>query len=405
MSPLRAHGRARSVRLLATLVIVGVALGACAREEGEGEEVRAFLDATSVEAHRFIYTETTPSGVETVVQGIIEDDFRYKARMVVNDKPVLDRVVHDDAAAVRFLEPEVLGKYLDKKVVSEVDTETDREGIDVFAALQSKRWVLDPAGAPPLLRSAEAENDNGVDPIFDALELIGRARDLSFVRNAFVEYNPNSISPTYRSDEDPFPRPEEGSDVVRYDVPQIPFPKTVDAGQVVLPAEGNFRKFSLYVKDGKVIRVAESIGLSPTVLEDFESYMVQLITETTPPEVSEGFRSTLAGLDGQEKGQFLLDSVNTFRELRGDPLLRFRTAVYELLDIGDPTLMVELPAEETIRGDLAVLVNLGVKPFVEETDDGPAIDAATIEAIPGGAGGSDGSDGPPPSGGVPESTP
>lgn len=378
MSPVRAMRR-RTTRALGALLVVGVALGACAREEGAGEEVRAFLDDTTVEAHRFIYTETTPTGGETVVQGIVQDDFRYKARMVVNGKPVLERVVFDDLAAVRFLQPEVLGKYIDKEVVSEVDTETDLEGIDVFAALQSKRWVVDPGGAPPLLRSAEAETDNGVDPIFDAQDLVDRARELTLVRGGFVKFSQNSISPTYRTDEDPFPRPEEGSDVVRYDVPQVPFPKTVDAGQVVLPDTGNFRKFSVYVRDGQVIRIAESIGLSPSVLDDFEDYMVQLINESAPAQVSEGFAATLEGLSGQEKGQFLLDSVNTFRELRGDPLLRFRTSIYELLDIGDDSLAVDVPTDDVISGDLAVLVNLGIKPFIEETDGGSAeSDAADV---------------------------
>lgn len=379
----------RAARIVTAVVAVGMLLGACAREEGDGEEVRAVLEDTLLEAHRFVYTETTPSGVETVVQGIVEDDFRYKARLVVNDQPVLDRVVHDDLAAVRFLQPEVLGKYLDKAVVSEVDPATDLEGIDVFQALQSKRWVVDPGGAPPLLRAADAETDNGVDPIFDAQDLIERAMQLTLVTNGFVKYNPNSISPTYRSDEDPFPRPEAGSDVTRYDVPQVPFPKTVDAGQVVLPGEGNFRKFSVYVKDGKVIRISESVGLAPTVLEDFENYMVQLISESAPAEVASGFKTALEGLEGQEKGQFLLDGVNTFLELRGDPPLRFRTVNYELLDIGDPTLIVDVPEGDVISADLAVLVNLGVKPLVEESDDEPTIDLEGVGEFLGGGDSSD----------------
>ena len=364
-------------RLAAGLTVSALLVGACAKDEGDSEALREIIEETLVEPHRFVYTETTPGGTETVVQGIVEDDFRYKARLLVDDEPVLDRVVSDDTAAVRFAEPDVLGKYIDKEVVSEVDTETDRAGVDVFAALQSQRWVVDPGGAPPLLQEAEDETENGVDPIFDALDLVDKARDLTLLQGTqFIEYRETSISPVYRTDEDPFPRPEDGSGVTRYDLPQVPFPKTVDAGQVVIPTESQFRKFSVYVKDDRVIRISESIGLTPSVLEDFETFMVQLIAETAPAEVAEGFRSQLAELSGEEKGQFLLDGVNTFHELRGDPLLRFRTATYELLDIGDPSLEVEVPASDTVEGDLAVLVNLGVKPLVEEDEEGVADDDA-----------------------------
>ena len=378
---------------VAFLVVAALVLGACAKEDGDSEEVREFIDATLLEPHRFVFSEQTPSGLQTTVQGIVEDDFRYKARLAIDGDPVLDRVVSDDTAAVRFLQPEVLGRYLDKEVISEVDTETDREGVDVITALQSKRWVVDPGGAPPLLRAKEAETDNGVDPIFDAQEMMSRARELTLLTNTgFVEYSENSIAPTYRTDEDPFPRPEEGSGVTRYDLPQAEFAKSVDSGQVVLPSEAQFRKFSVYVKDGQVVRISESIGVSASVLDDFESYMVQLINETAPPEIAEGFRTNVESLEGQEKADFLLESVNTLRELRGDPIVRFRISTYELLDIGDPTLGVDVPSGDTIEGDLAVLVNLGVKPLIEE---GAGTGTGDDDAAPADDG----------SGGVPATTP
>ena len=358
---------------IAVLVLTG-----CAREDGESEEVRELIDDTLVEPHRFVYTEEIPSGLRTVVQGIVEDDFRYKARLTIGGDPVLDRVVSDDLAAVRFYDPELVGRYLDKEVITEVETETDREGVDVIQALQSRRWVIDPGGAPPILQAEEAESENGVDPIFDARELVTRAREFTLLADAgFVKYSENSISPTYRTDEDPFPRPEEGSGVTRYDLPQAEFPKSTESGQVVLPAEGQFRKFSVYVEDGKVIRIAESIGVSSSVLGDFESYMVQLINETAPPEIAEGFRANVDRLQGQEKADFLLESANTLRELRGDPIIRFRTATYELLDIGDASLDVDAPGGDVIAGDLAVLVNLGVKPLVEDVDGGAGDDGGS----------------------------
>ena len=376
--------RSRVRRLAPLLVVLLLLAGACSKKEGNGKDVRAFLDETGTEPHRFVYTETTPSGVETVVQGIVEDDFRSRARVAVDGDPVLEQVVSDDLVAVRFLQPDALGRYIDKEVVSDVDTATDHDGIDVFTALQSRHWVVDPGGAPPLLASVDDQTENGRDPIFDARELLRKARDLSFIQaGGFVKYNPTSISPIYRADEDPFPAPEQGSGVDRYDLPQVRFPKRVEGSQLSVPTEANFRKFSVYVKDGKVIRVAEDVGLAPSVLDDFETYMRQLVAETSR-EIRDAFISTVDGLEGQELGQFLLGALNTIRDLQGDPPIRFRTATYELLDIGDPSISVEVPTGDLIEGDLAVLVNLGVKPKLAETEssgtDSSGTDATATDA-------------------------
>lgn len=364
-------GRRRSIvgAVLAVAVLVGAA--GCAKEEGDSEDVRAFIDATAVQAHRFVYTETTPSGIETTVQGIVEDDFRSKAQVAIGGEPVLEQVVSDDLAAVRFLDPDQLGRFIDKEVVSEVDPATDVEGIDVFTALQSKRWVLDPGGAPPTLQSADDQTENGIDPIFDAHQMLVRARALTLFGRGlpqFVKFSEDTISPVYRDDEDPFPQPENGSGLTRYDFPQGAFPKSVDSTELQLPDEAQFRKFSIYVKDGRVVRVSEQIGLSPSVLDNFETFMVQLINQTAPDQVAAGFLANVEKLSGDELGQFLLSSLNTVRDLRGDPPLRFRTATYELLDLGSSALRVEPPNRDVITADLAVLVNLGVKPL--RTDDG-----------------------------------
>ena len=60
--------RSRARRLAPLLVVVLLLAGACSKKEGNGKDVRAFIDETGTEPHRFVYTETTPSGVETVVR-------------------------------------------------------------------------------------------------------------------------------------------------------------------------------------------------------------------------------------------------------------------------------------------------------------------------------------------------
>ncbi len=357
----------RFVRLFAALAIVSLVGAACARKDSDSEEVRALLDETLLEAHRFLYTETTPDGSVTTVQGIVEDDYRYQARLLIGDEPILDRVVSDDTVAVRFIDAATLAKFVDKDMSGLVDTGTDIDGVNVFDALQARRWVVDPGGAPPQLVSIDKASDPGVDPIFDALRQIDRARSVTLATEiGFVEYNEDSISLTYRADEDPFPIPEAGSGVTRFDLRQPDFPTATEAEQADLPGEGVFRKMVVYVKDGRVIRVMEDIGLTPSRLDDFEDYMLRLVATNAPKSVREGFEATVSTTEGAALGQFLLDGLNTFRDLQGEPPIRFRTTSYELLDIGDSTLRVSLPTDDLITGDLAVLVNLGVKPTVDD---------------------------------------
>lgn len=355
-------------RLLALLLAFGLLGAACARETGDGEEVRDFMDDTSSEPHRFVYTETSPTGRITTVKGVVEDDFRYQALLSIDDSPVLERVVVDDDVAVRFFDPTQIGRFVDKDVARVVELETSLEGINVFQALEARRWVVDPGGAPPLLVAAEDRTEEGLDPIEDARRFLTRARNATFVEGAFIEYSPNDISPTYRRDEDPFPAPEEGSSVTRYDLIQPQLPRSIDPGQPFVPGDDFFRKLSVYVRDGRVIRVSEDVGLAPTVLDRFENFMTALVNETAPPEIRAGFLQQVAELEGQELGLFLLSGLNTIRSLTGDPPVRFRTATYELLDLGDPTLAVERPTDDPIEADLAVLYSLGVKPDLDPDD-------------------------------------
>ena len=385
----------RLVRLVAALALLALVGGACAKKDTDSEEVRVLLDETLLEAHRFVYTEKTPDGAVTTVQGIVEDDFRYQARMLRDGDPVLDRVVSDDTVAVRFIEPETLAQFVDKEMSGLVETDTDIDGVTVFDALQARRWVVDPGGAPPQLVSVDAASDPGVDPIFDALRQIDRARAATLETEVgFVEYDEDSISLVYRADEDPFPVPESGSGVTRFDLVQPEFPTASEAENGALPGEGAFRKMVVYVKDGRVIQVMEDIGLTPSRLDDFRDFMLRLVATGAPEDVRAGFESTVESTEGAALGQFLLDSLNTFRDLQGDPPVRFRTTSYELLDIGDDALQVTLPAGELITADLAVLVNLGIKSAGEgdegttggsaPADDGaPAADTQSTSGVIG----------------------
>jgi hypothetical protein len=240
----------------------------------------------------------------------------------------------------------------------------------VGQALGLGHWVLDPAGAPPLIPNADSLPDPGVDPLTDARRALDFTRDV-VERAQLIEYSADSISPTYRADEDPFPAPEDGSGVRRFDVAQPPLPSVSDAtggATPVLPSTASFRKMAVYVKDGHVIRVMEHVGVSERTLDDLRVLMTGIVKASAPPNVLRGFEAEIDRRSGDELAAFLLDGLNSFVELRGDPPIRFRTMTLKLLDLGDDAIRVELPQTQ-VEGSLALLHSVGRKPVADETTD------------------------------------
>lgn len=370
----------RSTRL--TAVVLGVLLvafgSACSKREDDAEAVRDLLEATKPLAHRFVYAEETDEH-EITVQGVVQDDLRAKYQLTADGAPVAEQVVVDDAVAMRFLDEEWVQSYIDNDVATdEVEQDTDVEGVSVLQALFKRYWVADPAGAPPLITNAENLPDQGVDPIGDARNALDYVADI-VDRYPVVKYDPESISPVYRSDEDPFPVPEDGSGVDRYDVVQFSLPSVQDATSGAtpqLPNTSHFRKMAIYAKGGRIIRVMETIDASPRVLDDLRSLMLGMVKQTAPENVYNGFVATAGELEGDELAAFLLDGLNSFIELRGDPPIRFRTMTLELRDLGDDGIEVALPKVQ-FKASLALLHNLGRKPLGDPDEGDIAAGGAT----------------------------
>ncbi|MGH9011791.1 MAG: hypothetical protein ACRDYF_18380, partial [Acidimicrobiia bacterium] len=109
--------RARTILMSGVLVVTALGLSGCKGATDAEKRVREALRNTEKVSNTFLYKETVydvRGAHETDVRGLVEDDFRYKARVALDGKPVLDEVVSDDALAVRFLDPAAMGRFLRK---------------------------------------------------------------------------------------------------------------------------------------------------------------------------------------------------------------------------------------------------------------------------------------------------
>ena len=345
----------RAMRLVSATVLIVLLASACSERKSDSSKVVDIVDVTTPLARRFTYT-VTQRGTTLTVQGIVEDDFRYKMQLAAGSTPAVEEIVVDDGAALRLLDPSFLKALSDPKVTATAATDTP--GVSVSDALNGQRWVFDDAGAPPPVVATDDTRALGDDPLEDARNALGYVRTVA-LGTPFVRYDPESLNPVYRTDEDPFPKPETGSKVVRYDAavyPHLPPVSEATSGnQSVLPGYGNFRKMAVYVEDGHIIRVMEDIGLPPRLRDELRDYLDALVKGTAPTDVYSQFAANVAHLANQpdQLGVFLLQALNSFVEVGGRPGIQFRTMTLELSDLGHSDLSVSLPTDNVLKGSLA----------------------------------------------------
>jgi hypothetical protein len=329
------------------LLAVAVTLApACSKQDDQKLELEKIIRRTSPLSHQFVYTYEALSQA-IVVRGVIQDDFRYKTRVTLNGKDVIDEVVADDALALRFLDPTLLPNFI---------TEAASEPT-ALEALAAQRWVLDKDGAPALGASAVEEKGRGADPIVDALTVLDYLK-LSLGDAGDVRiYNPESI--LYRAEEDPFPKPEHGSGIKRYDLIPKDFPianaKGPD-GAPIFPTIGQFRKVGVYVQDGVIIQIRERVAAEGKILKDLEGFVNRFV-EDQGGKVASQFKKRLAALTGDARTQLLLDFLNIGIRSSGNEEVRFRSSAYEFQNLGQPHPVS--PPKDVIAGDLGFF---GVNP-------------------------------------------
>ncbi len=318
--------------------LLAVTATACAEKDENKKALQKIIERTESLANRYLYREEIPGRV-VLVRGLVEDDFRFKARLSVDNRDILDEVVSDDTLAVRFLEPSFLEGFIKSDPSSSPNA---------LAGLQTRRWVLDAGGAPPIGSQAIDERILGIDPIVDSLSVLQYVRLAVGQSGKIDKFNNEALD--YKPAEDPFPKPKEGSGIIRWDVkpPNLPRADAQDAsGQadVRLAKVPHFRKLAVYVKGGRVIQVREEIGAKGKFLDSVETY-VRAIAKDNSEEAEDAILAGLASVKTEEdRALFLLAAVDGALLSAGEDLVRPRTMLFELRDLGATDVKVELPTE------------------------------------------------------------
>jgi hypothetical protein len=370
----------RVVVLAVVVSVVTAGLTGCAKEKTGTKEVQRAINATRLEPLRFVYSVSTPKSAFQV-QGLVEDDFRYKARLVRDASTVFDEIVNDDSIAVRFAQSNAIGAMVDDTQRSSANLKTDLSGVSVINVLQAKRWVLDPVGAPSLTSAARSGRDIDKDPVFDALGV------LSYVEQAMKEafevhkWDKDDLNPAYRASEDVFPQPSKASGVTRYDLRRPFLPPIGGSGGSSatdsVPQLKHFRKMAVYVKDNHVIRVMERIEVTGKAGDDFVSYLKRFAKQAgaTDEQIKEGFDS-LKGLTDKQRSDLLLSIVSEILKGTGQAPIASRVMSVDLRDIGDSSIKASLPTD-SITGSLAILLNRGKKVEPAAASGSPTAPAAS----------------------------
>ncbi|MBA2608394.1 MAG: hypothetical protein H0U92_05625 [Actinobacteria bacterium] len=336
----------------ALLAVAVVATGsACAKRNEDKEYLIKVLDKSAHTSGVFRYNDETPksrflpNGSVATVRGLIEDDFRYKARLSVDGGDALDEIVADDSFAVRFLDPAGLPLFTGA-------------GFDpaTRALLAAKYWVEDPFGAPPIGDAAVADRLLGLDPIVDSLSVIPYIQDAISQSAAVEKFNEEQID--YRPAEDPFPRPAKGSGVERWDVKPTQIPRADAAetgnGNVSLAPASVFRKLAIYIKDDRVVQIREQLAARFDLLDKLRNYIeryLEKLDDTTAQSAASQIREVEN--DPVQLEAILNLALNQIRVTAGETPIRFRSMRFELSRQGEK-VRAELPTGTDVRrGSLA----------------------------------------------------
>ncbi len=358
----------RRLALVPLVAMVATSFVGCGNRDEVRDQVLRALRSTEKLSYNFVYTddrdenvipEAPPPPPDVEVRGLVEDDFRFKARVSLNKSTAFDEVVRDDLLAMRFLDPGRLGALVNKEKLPKADTKTELDGLDSLTVLQSRRWVVDESAAPSVTVGRVREASLGEDPVLDAITVLTYVEEAIRQAQEIQKFSPDSVTPAYSATEDVFPKPEEGSGVTRYDLrrPKLPPPggdrATGEAGQ---PATRHFRRMAIYVKDGRVVQVREVVDVKGKFLKEVVKYAKTYAKAAgAPPEALDQFSDALESVPEAQRGSLVLEGLSTALLASGEePILR-RTMTLELRDLGSK-VAVDLPTQDVVKGGLGFLI-------------------------------------------------
>jgi hypothetical protein len=153
------------------------------------------------------------------------------------------------------------------------------------------------------------------------------------------------------------------------------------SGRENIPAPKHFRKMAIYVKDNRVVQVLERIELTGKSVSEFIDYNKAFLREQglTPKEVEQQTKQ-LTGIPEKDLGTFLLAGLSLGLSQFGGEAIVQRAMSLDLQDLGAPN-KVDLPAQDVVKGSLAILVGAGHKPQ-EVTGSSASSTTTTVAGAP-----------------------
>jgi hypothetical protein len=225
-----------------------VASTACGGND-DVETLNRGIRASDTVARQFDYHSVT-AAQDVQVRGMVEDELRYAMVLSSGGRDLVDYVVRDDAIGVRLRDPN-FGKRL---------ANTLGDGV-VDGALKAGEWVVDPSGAPPLIRPEIAAGaDLYGDPFRDAYEIFRYARTSATQARDVKLFSLEDIE--YRSSQDPWRYPQDDTET-RYDLlrPRLPTSEGQTIGSRGDIGPSAFRKMVLFLRDGKVAQMCSLVDI------------------------------------------------------------------------------------------------------------------------------------------------
>lgn len=284
-------GISRTLALIVALIMLGACSGKQAGEL-DAEELDVVAEKTALSARAFTFTRRF-GGVDYKIEGLVEDDYRYSAKVTVDDELVLEEVVIDDARYLRVANADMLRTVA---VVESVDRPLPPRPGSAFAdpatetALLTGGWVFDPTAAPAEFGGA-ASSGNALD----ANQLLNRVRFIETLpavmhRGQGVgKWNPEATDYLPQQDRfkpikaenlgDPFIDRYRSSGF-RYDVKPKPFDPAVSPTGL-RDLEDFFLYTSVWTKGAKIRRVGRVFELPDPEDSQYKDFFQPLRSGTT----------------------------------------------------------------------------------------------------------------------------